>query len=117
MSAKEMAEILEISEAEAKEVIKSDAEIDKGADPFPLTDDQKKVEKAMRGTGTRKTQTAYSFSKRVRKPNDRKRLIIDALLETVKQMDENAEATNPERVIAFTVDEKRFELTLIEKRK
>ena len=35
---------LGISEAEALDIIKTDEQIDKGADPFPLTAEQKKLE-------------------------------------------------------------------------
>lgn len=36
---------LGISEAEALDIIATDAKIDKGADPFPLNDEQKKIRK------------------------------------------------------------------------
>lgn len=127
MTAKEISQILEISLDEAKEVIATDAAIDRGADPFPLTEDQKKIEKEMRGTGTRVTQekkkggpVVYSFSKRSRKPNELKREIIDIiyLALTAEGIDyQEVERTNPERQIAFKIGEKKFELTLVEKRK
>lgn len=62
---------------EALDIIKTDKEINKGADPFPLTAEQKKVEKAARACGTRKTPTVYKFQdgKQKRQIPRKKRLL------------------------------------------
>ena len=44
---------LNIMEAEARQIMADDAEIDKGVDLFPLTAEQQKASKQARGTGTR----------------------------------------------------------------
>lgn len=104
---------LKISEEEARELAGADAEIDKGKDLFPLTPEQRKAEKAMRGTGTRK-RTAYDFQKRERKADADKRKLMEIL--TVA-LCENAdghtvEITNPERQIDFCFHNRKFRIVL-----
>lgn len=126
MTAKEISQELNITIEEARDVLAADDAIDKGADPFPLTEEQKKVEKAMRGTGTRITEqkkngpTVYSFTQRKRKPNELKRDIIDLLYLALTAEGvgyDEVEKINPERQLSFKIGEKKFELTLVEKRK
>ena len=47
---KKLMETLDVSEEEAREIIKADKEIDRGAKLFELSDEQKKIEKQMRKT-------------------------------------------------------------------
>ena len=81
---------------EALDIIKTDKEINKGADPFPLTAEQKKA-------------------------NPQKEAIIAEIAKFLAENGENAyenvEITNKNRMIAFSIGEKSFELTLVEKRK
>ena len=107
--------VLDISEQEAMEIIATDKEIDKGADPFPLTAEQKKVEKKARQADRK--PTAYKFTKRERKPNETKSHLIAEIANFLTNSVENLEITNKERVIAFEMDGKKFELTLTQKRK
>ena len=111
--------LLDISAEEAADVIKYDAEIDKGKDPFPLSADQKKVEKEMR-QADRKKPTIYNFDKRDRKQNTTKSAIIAELAAFLEQNSEsdvkNLEITNAERQLRFTVGENIYELTLVQKR-
>ena len=101
---------------EALDIIKTDKEINKGADPFPLTAEQKKVEKAARSCGTRKTPTVYKFQ-----DGKQKEAIIAEIAKFLAENGENAyenvEITNKNRMIAFSIGDKSFELTLVEKRK
>lgn len=107
--------VLDISEQEALEILATDKEIDKGADPFPLTAEQKKVEKKARQADRK--PTAYKFTKRERKPNETKGHLIAEIANFLTNSVDNLEITNKERVIAFEVDGKKFELTLTQKRK
>ena len=107
---------------EALDIIKTDKEINKGADPFPLTAEQKKVEKAARSCGTRKTPTVYKFQDgKQKKANPQKEAIIAEIAKFLAENGENAyenvEITNKYRMFAFSIGEKSFELTLVEKRK
>lgn len=107
--------VLDISEQEAMEILATDKEIDKGADPFPLTAEQKKVEKKARQADRK--PTTYKFTKRERKPNETKGHLIAEIANFLTNSVDNLEITNKERVIAFEVDGKKFELTLTQKRK
>ncbi len=72
-------------------------------------------------TGTRKTPTAYKFTKRERKPNATKGGLIAELAQFLAESSgfavENLEIVNKERQIAFEIGEEKFELTLVQKRK
>lgn len=108
-------QVLDVSEQEALEILATDKEIDRGADPFPLTAEQKAVEKKAR-QAERKV-TAYKFTKRERKPNEVKGQLISSLADFLKGSVENLEIPNKERMISFELDGKKFELTLTQKRK
>ena len=102
---------LDLTEEEAREMLEADAEIDKGADLFPLTAEQEKTSKQARATGTRKTE--YQFSKRERKPDHDKRCLIDLLFRSLDpQADAHPTITNPERQIDFTYNGRNFRLIL-----
>lgn len=69
---------LDISEAEALEIIEADKEIDKGAKLFELTPEQKKVQKAMRKT----VKTVQPNGKRIErelKINPTRESLIEAI--------------------------------------
>jgi hypothetical protein len=106
---------LGISEAEALDIIATDAKIDKGADPFPLNDEQKKLEKKMRQAD--RTPTVYKFTKRERKKNTTKSDLIAQIAEFLTEKVENLAIPNEERMISFEKDGNKYELTLIQKRK
>jgi len=102
---------LDLTEAEAREMLEADAEIDKGADLFPLTAEQEKASKQARATGTRKTE--YQFSKRERKPdNDKRDLIEQIYLCLFEKVDPNTIVTNPERQLDFTHNGRKFRIIL-----
>lgn len=114
-----------LSAEEIAEVLKADAEIDKGKKmPFDLTDEQaKEAQKYTRSTS--KTPTVYKMDneggKRSRKENPTKSAIIAEiatfLMEKSENACENVEITNKERQIAFKIGENLYELTLVQKRK
>ena len=110
--------LLDISEEEAKQLIKDDNAIDHGAKMFELTGEQKKAEKSARKTGTR---VVYNFTKRERKANPTKEQVISEIaqfiIEKAEFASENVTITNKERQIAFKIGENDYELTLVQKRK
>lgn len=115
--------VLAVSEEEAKSIIETDKLIDKGADPFPLTAEQKEVEKQMR-QADRKKETAPR--QRERKADADKREIIlslnDFLVDFVHEYDEDCIdddvcMTNPERQIDFTFRGKKYRIVLSAPRK
>lgn len=110
---------LDISREEALELEGYDAEVNKGhKTQYDLTPEQEKVAKKM----THVTEYAKSGTvRRERKPNELKEAIVaelaDFLAEDAQgQAYESVEITNKSRMIAFCVNGKHFELTLIEKR-
>lgn len=120
---KHFMEALDITEAEANELIAYDKQVDRMKDSEvanDLTAEQKKIVKKMSSTGVRKTPTTYQFSKRERKPNATKEGIIAELAKFLAENSENAvkncEIVNKNRLIHFAVGDKEFDLTLIEKR-
>ena len=114
---------LAVTEEEAKNIIATDKLIDQGADPFPLTAEQKAVEKQMR-QADRKKETAPR--QRERKADANKREIIlslnDFLIDFVHEYDEDCIdddvcMTNPERQIDFTFRGKKYRIVLSAPRK
>ena len=85
---------------------------------FDLTAEQQaNVKKMMRKVDHAKIGSI----KRERKPNELKESIVAEIAEFLRQdaqnhVYENVEITNANRQMAFVVDGKRFELTLVEKR-
>ncbi len=113
---KNMMKALGLTEEEARELLEDDKKIDHGEKmDFDLTPEQEKESKKARATGTKKP-TAYKFEKRARKENPTKRELIQRIFEVFKD-EANAEITNAERVITFTVGDERFEIILQQKRK
>lgn len=113
---------LKCDRAEAEQVYEYDKAVEHDEKTeFDLTPAQKKVEREMARTGTRKTPTAYKFTKRERKPNATKGGLISELAQFLSENSgfavENIEITNKERQIAFEIGGEKFELTLVQKRK
>lgn len=110
---------LDLTREEVLAMYADDNEIDHDKDLFPLTAEQKKVEKAMRQADRKKT--AYNFTKRERKPNELKREIIDDLFtficENWPEVGKTADISNIERQIDFCFGDESFSLQLIQHRK
>lgn len=72
------------------------------------------VNTAGRASGEKKKRKAP-----VRKPDETKRALIQALFEFVEAYEgtDNVEVTNIERMIAFSIGEDKYEITLSKKRK
>ena len=115
----ELMEILNCSREEALDVIQEDEAIDHGERVyFDLSPEQEKQAKKFANVDTHKR--AKNAAPRERKPNEQKELIVSILATFLNGNCgfpcENVEITNKNRMIAFNSGEKRFELTLVEKR-
>ena len=114
---------LDVSEAEAKEILAYDKAVDRGtATDYDFTPDELKVSKKMRATGTRKTPTVYKLENgKQRKTNPAKEAIIAELATFLTEKSENecknVNITNKTRQVAFEIGDKSYEITLVEKRK
>jgi hypothetical protein len=124
LNEKTIAEYMKVNKCdreEAIDLIKYDIAVESGEDTeYDLTPEQEATVKGM----MRKTDHAKQDGKTVRrerKPNELKEAIIKELAEFLAedaqgQVYESVEVTNKSRMIAFEVNGKRFEITLIEKR-
>ena len=108
------------SREDAIDLIKYDIAVEGNEETeFDLTEEQEANVKSM----MRKVDHAKQDGKvkRERKPNELKEAIIAELAEFLRedaqgQAYEDVEITNVSRMIAFSVNDKHFELTLVEKR-
>ena len=110
---------LNCSREEALDVLRADAEIDGGKRvEFDLSPEEEKRAKKYANVDTHKKP--INFKPRERKPNELKEAIVaeiaQILTENVTFGAKNVEITNKNRMIAFSVGEKHFEFTLVEKR-
>ena len=100
---------LDLTEAEAREMLADDEAIEKGADLFPLTAEQEKASKKARSTGTR----TYTFTKRERKIDTDKRELISFFDELLADVSDGIiTITNPERQIDFVYNDRHFRIVL-----
>ena len=105
---------------EAIDLIKYDIAVESDEDTeYDLTEEQTaNVKSMMRKVDHAKTEGKV---KRERKPNELKEAIVAEIAEFLRedaqgQAYEDVEITNVSRMISFNVNDKRFELTLVEKR-
>ena len=115
----ELMKSLGCSREEAEDIIRYDEEVDDGTTTeHDWTPEQKAELKKMRRSVEHKKGEGV---KRERKPNELKEAIVaelaDFLAEEAQgQVYENVNIANPNRMVAFEVNGKKFELTLVEKR-
>ncbi len=112
--------ILNVSAAEAEEIMAYDKAVDQGKPTkYDLTKEQEKEVRKYRQAD--RAPTAYNFTKRERKPNATKEGIVAEiakfLAENSSFATENVEITNKNREISFKVGEDNFTWTLVQKRK
>ncbi len=102
---------LECSIAEAEQLIIDDKRVDRGEKvEWDYTEEEKKNLKKLTSTGTRKTTKKV---KKERKIDDEKLKIMETIFKVISENYENAELTNPERIIDFvTENETSFTITL-----
>lgn len=110
-----------VSREEAIDLIKYDIAVESDeSTEFDLTAEQQaNVSAMMRKVDHKRKESGAK--KVVRKPNELKEGIVAEIAEFLREdaqnhLYESVEITNANRMIAFAVDGKRFELTLIEKR-
>lgn len=105
---------LGLTRQEAVDLFLSDEGVIANEQVQEMTEKAKAAHVGPKATGERKERKPP-----VRKPDEVKRAVIQALFEFVVAQDgvENATVTNIERVIAFDLGEDKFELTLTKKRK
>ena len=117
---------LGMSEEEIADVIKCDEEIDHNIkQDFDLSPDKLKQAQKFVKAGTKTAPAVYKLDntdgKRSRKENATKGGIIAELADFLEKNSEiaikNLEIVNKERIIAFSVGDDKFELTLSQKRK
>ena len=111
---KKIMRLLDCTEEEAKSVIESDKQIDKGEKLYELTADQKKAEKKMRSVGVR-TVNPYGKQTTRERPQDRhKRFIIDTISRALTDHlgGSTHEITNPEREIMIEYQHRKFKIVL-----
>ena len=102
---------LDLTEAEAKQLIADDEAIDKGEKLFELSQEGKQVEKQMRQAD--RTVDAYgTVTKRERKADNDKAFLLNELFKAILPHCETYEITNGEREFLFTYNEKKFKVVL-----
>lgn len=109
-----------LDDDEALDVIRCDKEIDHGKPmDFDLSKEQLKEVKKVMGTGTRKTPPNYTIKPREKKVNANKKDLIQALVDFLNDCDldiKDLQIINAERLLNFEFNDKRYDLTLVEKR-
>lgn len=113
MTVEELAQRLNISVDEARQVQEDDKRIDRGEKLFELPPELEAGAKKARQTGTRKVIEV----KRERKPDEDKRELIQYLESSLEDAYPdldlgNITITNPEREMEFTYNGKKYRLTL-----
>lgn len=103
-------EVLGVSEEEAREIQQTDREIDRGANPFPLTPEEEKASKEARITAGDKTKR--KATERPKKVDADKTEIISVLDDALCDLVDNVEVINPEREIIFYFNGRKFKITL-----
>lgn len=113
MTVEELAQRLNISVDEARQVQEDDKRIDRGEKLFELPPELEAGAKKARQTGTRKVTEV----KRERKPDEDKRELIQYLESSLEDAYPdldlgNITITNPEREMEFIYNGKKYRLTL-----
>ena len=103
-------QVLGVSEEEAREILATDKAIERGADPFPLTDAEEKASKeARRAEQDKATRKQTTKPKKV---DADKAKIISVLDDALCDLVDNVEVINPEREILFYFNERKFKIIL-----
>ena len=119
---KEIMRLLDCTEEEALDVIRTDEIIDKGGrTEYDLPIAEEKAALKMGRVDERKAKSADNKRGKVRAENPTKSGIISEIAEFLTEKSqfacENVEITNKERQIAFKIGENAYEITLVQKRK
>ena len=119
---KEIMRLLDCTEEEALDVIRTDETIDKGGrTEYDLPIAEEKAALKIGRIDERKAKSADNKRGKVRAENPTKSGIIAEIAEFLTEKSqfacENVEITNKERQISFSIADEKFELTLVQKRK
>lgn len=119
---KEIMRLLDCTEEEALDVIRTDEIIDKGGrTEYDLPIAEEKAALKIGRIDERKAKSADNKRGKVRAENPTKSGIIAEIAEFLTEKSqfacENVEITNKERQIAFKIGENVYEITLVQKRK
>ena len=119
---KEIMRLLDRTEEEALDVIRTDEIIDKGGrTEYDLPIAEEKAALKIGRIDERKAKSADNKRGKVRAENPTKSGIIAEIAEFLTEKSqfacENVEITNKERQIAFKIGENAYEITLVQKRK
>lgn len=119
---KEIMRLLDCTEEEALDVIRTDEIIDKGGrTEYDLPIAEEKAALKIGRIDERKAKLADNKRGKVRAENPTKSGIIAEIAEFLTEKSqfacENVEITNKERQIAFKIGENAYEITLVQKRK
>ena len=119
---KEIMRLLDCTEEEALDVIRTDEIIDKGGrTEYDLPIAEEKAALKIGRIDERKAKSADNKRGKVRAENPTKSGIISEIAEFLTEKSqfacENVEITNKERQIAFKIGENAYEFTLVQKRK
>ena len=119
---KEIMRLLDCTEEEALDVVRTDEIIDKGGrTEYDLPITEEKAALKIGRVDERKAKSADNKRGKVRAENPTKSGIIAEIAEFLTEKSqfacENVEITNKERQIAFKVGENDYEFTLVQKRK
>ncbi|MBR4846712.1 MAG: hypothetical protein IKV08_00700 [Phascolarctobacterium sp.] len=106
--------LLGISREEAEQLVADDEAIDKGAKLFELSAEQEKASKKARAIGTKTTPTKATATKRERKADNDKAMLIDEIKQAIEGLEcvEGVEVTNAEREMLFHCNGRKFKIVL-----
>ena len=108
---------LDISEAEAIEVIEADKKIDKGEKLFELPPELEAGAKKARQADRKPTVYNFDTSKKTRKADEDKAKLIAIIAESLEQVEIIPTVTNAEREMEFTYNDRKFKIVLSAPRK
>ena len=105
---------LDITREEAEQLIADDEAIDKGAKLFELDKEAEKASKKARAIGTKTTPTKATTTKRERKADNDKAMLIDEIKSAIEGLEcvEGVEVTNAEREMLFHCNGRKFKIVL-----
>lgn len=100
---------LEVTEAEARQILADDAAIDKGAKLFELSDEQKKAAKEATRADSKPRAAP---TKREPKVDKDKAEIMQVLDDALCDLVDDVEQRTNDRELVFIYNEKKFKITL-----
>lgn len=114
--------VLNVDSKEADEILAYDKAVERGEKtPYDLTAEQEKEVRKYRQADRKPTLYKWDTKKRERKPNATKEGIVAEIAKFLTENSDfetkNVEITNKNRMVAFSIADDDFEITLVQKRK